>query len=210
MSKCFLLYTQVLGSSPLSCFFLVLVWVLLWLFLFSFLFREWNVVIPPRGFGSAVRVERPALYAQVRGSSPDFVLCTAVLHVPFSFVSSFRLVVFRLFLVSPSSLSFSLPCFPQGLVTDSVILLFRLGATPPPRAPWAPCEPDVCVFPLACCLLPCVVDVDLFLFFFSSFPFSILIWPSLVFILSFILWVLCCLLGFGFCCDCLAYDMYVS
>ena len=36
---------------------------------------------------------------------------------------------------------------------------------------------------LACCLLSCVLDVDLFHFFFSSFPFSILsisIWISFV------------------------------
>ena len=32
-----------------------------------------------------------------------------------------------------------------SLVVDSVFLLFRLDATPTPRAP---CEPDVCVFPL--------------------------------------------------------------
>ena len=47
--------------------------------------------------------------------------------------------------------------------------------------------------PLACCLLLCcvadvgVADVDLSLIvFFSSFPFSISIWPSFVFILFFL------------------------
>ena len=52
----------------------------------------------------------------------------------------------------------------------SVILLLCLGATPPP----ASLRALSMRIPLACCLLSCVLDVDLFHFFFSSFPFSIL------------------------------------
>ena len=50
----------------------------------------------------------------------------------FSFVFSFRLVVFRLFLVSPSSLFFSLPCFPWLRIL--LFCYFVSGATPPPRS----------------------------------------------------------------------------
>ena len=65
---------------------------------------------------------------------------------------------------------------PLCLVTDSVILLFRLGDTPPPRSLRA-CSIRL---PLACCLLSCVLAVDLF--YFSSLPslFSISIWTSFV------------------------------
>ena len=54
--------------------------------------------------------------------------------------------------------------------------------------------------PLACCLLSCVVDVDLF--FISSLP-SLFRFRSghRLFHPVFFLRVLCCLLGFGFCCD---------
>ena len=47
------------------------------------------------------------------------------------------------------------------------ILLFRLGATPPPRS-LRPCSMRI---PLACCLLSCVLDVDLFLLFLLFLPF---------------------------------------
>ena len=53
--------------------------------------------------------------------------------------------------------------------------------------------------PLACCLLffpSCGAY-----FFYSSFPFSTSIWTSVCFHPVFFLWVLCCLIGFGFCCD---------
>ena len=62
--------------------------------------------------------------------------------VPFSFVLSFRLIVFRLLLVSPSSLLFSLPCFPYWR-----ILLFCYFASAL-HSPRPPCESEVCVFPL--------------------------------------------------------------
>ena len=75
----------------------------------------------------------------------------------------------------------------RSLVADSVISSRRY--TPP-----------ALLASLKYAYSPCV-DVDLFLFFFSSFPFSISIWTSFVFHPVFFLWVLCCLLGFGFCCD---------
>ena len=56
--------------------------------------------------------------------------------------------------------------------------------------------------PLAGCLLSCVLDVDLLYFFFSTFPFSISIWTSLVSSCFFLVGTgLSRLLGFGFCCD---------
>ena len=66
----------------------------------------------------------------------------------------------------------------------SVILLFRLGATPPPRSlrAWS------MRIPLACCLLSSFFLALLMLtclFFFPSLSFSISIWTSFVFILSF-------------------------
>ena len=100
----------------------------------------------------------------------------------------------RLFLVSPSSLVFLLPRFPWWRVL--FFLLFRLGATAPPRSfrAWS------MHIPLACCLLSCVTDVDLFYYFPSSFPFRFRFGHRL-FHPVFFLWVLCCVLGFGFCCD---------
>ena len=59
--------------------------------------------------------------------------------------------------------------------------------------------------PLACCLLSCVLAVDFFLFlFFSALPspFFRFRFGHRLFHPVFFLWVLvCCLLGFGFCCD---------
>ena len=55
----------------------------------------------------------------------------------------------------------------------------------PPRAP---CEPQVCVFPLRAVfffLASLMLTYLYFSSFFSSFPFSISIWTSFVFILSF-------------------------
>ena len=56
-----------------------------------------------------------------------------------------------------------------SLVANSVILLFRLGATPPPRClrAWS------MRIPLACCLLSCVLGVDWFHFFSLPSLFSI-------------------------------------
>ena len=74
--------------------------------------------------------------------------------------------------------------FLLSLVADSVILLFRLGAIPPPcslRA-WS------MRIPLACCLLSSFLRCWcwlIFFCFFASFPYSMSIWTSFVFILSF-------------------------
>ena len=92
-----------------------------------------------------------------------------IILVPFSFFLSFRLVVFRLFLVSPSSLIISLPCFPWWRIL--LLCYFVSALHPPPRSLRA----EVCVFPLRA-VSSCVVDVDLFLFllpgiiFISSLP----------------------------------------
>ena len=102
------------------------------------------------------------------------------------------------FLVSPCSLFF----FASLLfcVEDSVILLFRLGATPPPRAP---CEPEVRVFPLRVPLrvvfiLALMLTYVLFSSLPSHFRFRL---GHLLFHPVFFLRVVCCLLGFDFCCD---------
>ena len=111
-----------------------------------------------------------------------------------------RLFRFRLFLVSPSSLFFSLPCFPWWRIP--LILLFRLGATPPPtlRASlnyaYSPCV--LSSFFLAFLLL--IYFLWLY-FFFSSFSFFRFRFGHRLFHSVFFLWVLCCLLGFSFCCD---------
>ena len=120
---------------------------------------------------------------------------------PFSFVWSFRLVVFRSFIVTPCSLFVSVPCFSWWRIVVK-IMLFRLGGTPPPGAP---CEPEICVFPLRAVFFLAFLMLNCFLFSSrpsppSLFSISIPIWTSFVSpCLS--LWVLCCLLGFGFCCD---------
>ena len=82
----------------------------------------------------------------------------------------------------------------------SAMLLFCLGATPPPRSlrAWS------MRILLACCLLSCVADVDLSLFIFLLFflPFFDFDCHRL-FHSVFFLWVLywLSLLGLGFCCD---------
>ena len=101
--------------------------------------------------------------------------------VPFSFVLSFRLVVLRLFLISPSSLLFSLPCFPWWRILLFCYLV-RERYTPPPRAP---CEPEICVFPFLYYILSCVVDVGFFLFFLLFLPFFDFDLDIVCFILSF-------------------------
>ena len=115
-------------------------------------------------------------------------------------LASTRMDRFFVCLLSPSSLFFSLPCF--SLVVDSVILLFRLGATPPPRSLRA----SIMRIPLACCLLSSFFFVALlmltYLFFFLLFlPIFDFDLDIVCFHPVFFLWVLCCLLGLGFCCD---------
>ena len=98
--------------------------------------------------------------------------------VPFSFVLSFRSVVFRLILLR---FSFRFLAFLRGGFCYYVISSRRYT---PPRAPG---EPEVCVFPVGAdfCLLSCVLDADLFYFFFSSFPFFDFDLDIVCFILSF-------------------------
>ena len=88
-----------------------------------------------------------------------------------------------------------------SIVADSVILLFRLGATPPPRS-LRVCSMRI---PLACCLLPSLFLALLMLTYLnfiscvpSVFDFDL---DIVCFRPVFFVWVLCCLLGFGFCCD---------
>ena len=110
-------------------------------------------------------------------------------HLPFSsslffFVSPFPsrrspfspsfsiLVVFRSFLVSPSSSFYSFPpCSPWWR-----ILFFCLGATPP-AVLLANLKVRVCI-PRVCCLVSCVLVKNVF--HFSCSLFSISIWTSLV------------------------------
>ena len=90
---------------------------------------------------------------------------------------SFRLVVFRLVLVSPSSLLLSLPCFPWWRI---VLFCYFVSALHPPRAP---CEPEVCMFPLRAVFFFFLALVMLtHLLSLILFPCSISIWTSFVFI----------------------------
>ena len=86
-----------------------------------------------------------------------------------------------------------------SLVEDSVILLFRLGVTPTTRSlrTWSMCVPRACciLFFLALLMLTYLFFCLLFLPFFD-FDLDIVCFPPVFFF-----WVLCCLLGFGFCCD---------
>ena len=110
---------------------------------------------------------------------------------PSFFVLYFALSFSRLFLVSPSSLFFSLLCFPWWRILFSV-LSSRCYTSPALLAS------------LMYAYSPCVLSSFLrscrwfIAFFFSSFPvfdFDRLFHP--IFFLS----VQCCVLGFGFCCD---------
>ena len=76
------------------------------------------------------RVPTGSLFFLSFSLSLFFVGLRVPLPVPFSFVLSFRLVVFRLV----SCIAFFAFLFASllSLVADSVILVFRLGATPPP------------------------------------------------------------------------------
>ena len=64
---------------------------------------------------------------------------------------------------------------------SSLHLLFRLGATPP----LAPCETEVCVFPLRSVFFLPLLMLTYFYFFFSFFPFFDFDLDIVCFILSF-------------------------
>ena len=112
-----------------------------------------------------------------------FPLHFVVLRVPlpfflFSFVLSFRLVVFRLFLVSPSSLFFLLPCFPWWRI---LLFCYFVSALHPPRDP---CETEVYAYsPLRAVFLRSWCCFFLFfLLFLSLFDFDL---DIVCFVLSF-------------------------
>ena len=95
-----------------------------------------------------------------RGSRcPAAVNVLRVPLVPFSFVLSFRLVVFRLLLASPSSLR----CLPWWRI---LLFCYFVSALHPPRDP---CEPEVCVFPLREVFFLALMMLT-YLFLFSSLP----------------------------------------
>ena len=108
----------------------------------------------------------------------SFVLSFRLVLVSFSFVLSFRFVVFRLFLVSPSSLFFSLSCFPWWRI---LLFCYFVSALHPPARSLRAWSMRI---PLACCLLSCVLDVDL-LFLLLFLPFFDLDLDIVCFILSF-------------------------
>ena len=93
--------------------------------------------------------------------------------VPFSFVLSFRFVVFRLFLGSRYSLLFSLPCFHWWRI---LFICYFVSVLHPLRAPW---EPELCVFSLRAVVFLAFLMLTYF-FFFSSSPTSIPIGTSFV------------------------------
>ena len=135
-----------------------------------------------RALGSRARREPARTPRRKCGPWPRSVLAFplpfVVLRLPLPFfVLYFRLVVFPF--VSCIAFFVFLVASLLSLVADSVILLFRLGATPPR----ATCEPEVCVFPLRAVFLhSCGL---LILVFFSSFPFFDFDLDTVCFILSF-------------------------
>ena len=110
--------------------------------------------------------------------SPSFSCCLFVLS--FSVCFLYRLL-----------LSFRFPTLLNGGFCYFVSVLN------PPRAA---CEPASTRIPLACCTLSCVLPV--YLLYFSSLPSLFRFrFGHRLFHPIFFLWVLCCLLGFGFRCD---------
>ena len=119
---------------------------------------------------------------------------------------SFRFCRFSVcFFVSPSSFFVSISCFPWALVADSVIFCYFASVLHPPPAV---CEPQVCVLALRAVFFLALLLLTFF--FFHSLPcFSLIRFKTRFFHPVFFLWVQCCLLGFGFCCDSFSiwYDM---
>ena len=174
---------------------------------------------PFQGRGWGRERTRVRLSVELEGRRASQLCSLFVFSFP-SFLRFFPLlfVVFRVPFLVPFSLAFvfSFCRFPFdsciGLFTftfasllsleaDYVLLLFRLGATPPPRSfrAWS------MRIPLACCLL-CSFFLALLmlthLHYFSSLPSLFRFrFGHRLFHPVFFLWVLCCLLGFGFCFD---------
>ena len=141
-----------------------------------------------------------------------FTLLFVVLRVPSSFLfRSFRLFVlsFSVFSCIAFFFAFIFASFSAFLKVWWRILLlcYFVSARHPAHAP---CEPEVCKFPLRAVLFLALLMLTCFVFFFYSLPslFRIRIGHRLC-TSVFFLWVLCCLLGFGFCCD-LFNILYVS
>ena len=84
-----------------------------------------------------------------------------------------------------------------SLVADTVIV-YLVSAL---HAPRAPCEPEVCVFPLRAVFFLALLMLTYQYFFLLFLPFFDFDLDIVCFHAVFFLWVLCCLLGFGFCWD---------
>ena len=129
----------------------------------------------------------------LRFSSPFLYFSVFPFLVPFCSFCPFCLVVLRLFLVSPSSLFFPLPCFPWWRI---LFICYFVSAI----------HPLAFIASLKYAYSPCVLSF-LALLMLTYLTFSYL--PSLFrFRLGhrllhpvFFLWLLCCLLGFGLCCN---------
>ena len=117
-------------------------------------FPEWpSLFRRPRPIGERVNCWPLRTARKYRCAVFPFVFL--LFFFPFHFV--FRFVVFRLFLVSPSLLFFSIPCFPWWR------MMFSWYFVPVLHPLRAACEPASMRIPLACCLLSCVL-VYVFLF----------------------------------------------
>ena len=137
-----------------------------------------------------------------------FVVLRALFLVPFSFVCPFVLSfsvwflyrLLRFYFSFPASnssyLSARLPASPWWQTFCSVILSRRY--TPPALLASLKYAHSPCVLSS---FLSSVADVDLSSFFLLFLPFFDFDLDSVCFHPVFFLWVLCCLLGFGFCCD---------
>ena len=91
---------------------------------------------------------------------------------------------------------FTFPAFLGGGFCYSVISSRRY--VHPPRAP---CEPEVCVVPLCAVFFLAFLLSILFIYCLLFFPFFRFRFGHRLFHPVLFLRVLCCLLGFGFCCD---------
>ena len=110
---------------------------------------------------------------------------------PPSFSFCLFVVSFSCFFLYHLRSFFALPCSPWWR-----ILFFCVGATYPPPA--QPARLQVWVFPLRAVFFLAFFLLIYFVFLLSLFGFR---FGRRLFYPVFFLWVLCCVLGFGFCCD---------